>query len=158
MFKKNIRIALLLLFIIPCDLLILNSKFNLIDVDHLKVIGNNWLYNWNIMPNKLSNLRKIECLDIIKFSYKKDDEYIPLIWSQHKNMDNYILILKENNEYINLIAILENPHNNYKMSQIDDLVHDLVVISQKSNKELILNDLKNWSHGMYLYSYIIEKN
>jgi hypothetical protein len=149
-----LKIFLFFINFIFSNSLILNPKFNLIDIDHLKVIANSWRYSWGKNPNSLSYLRQKECKDIISLSYTKENEYIALLWSQNYNLDSYLIILKELNENINLIALLENPHNEYEKTQIDDLLIDLISVCEKSKKILNLFELKKWSHGMYLYKYM----
>ena len=125
-----------------------NQNFRFIDLDHIKVIGNNWKDIWNIYDNPISKTRKIECNDIVKYSYRKDD-YQSCLW-QNNHIDSYMLIVRIENEFIKIYAILESPENIYYKNQINRLMNNLIILGNNNNMMIDTSPLKNWSHGLYL--------
>lgn len=125
-----------------------NQRLKFIDIDHVKVIANNWKDTWTYIQNPISKTRISECNQIIKYAYRKDD-YQSCLW-ENNHIDSYLIILKIENENICLHAILESPENTYYKNQIKRLMNNLITLGNSNNMYINTLPLKDWSHGLYL--------
>ena len=144
-----LRYLIILLFnFIRVNGYLYNRNFKFIDLDHIKMIGNNWKDLWNVNENPISKTRKIECNQILNYAYRKDD-YQSCLW-ENNYIDSYLLIIKIENEIIKIYAVLESPENIYYKNQINRLMSNLIILGNSNNMVIDTSPLKNWSHGLYL--------
>ena len=61
-----------------------------------------------------------------------------------------MLIVRIENEFIKIYAILESPENIYYKNQINRLMNNLIILGNNNNMMIDTSPLKNWSHGLYL--------